>query len=293
MVGSRRLWRSLIQRGLSVLFIGLFSSSAPFSPARAHSFLSNPAIIWPNGDVVVVLKLGTPGHTLIDGNTSWESVAGQALSTWNSHLGTIQFSPVIQNPGVGSDNDHVNQVFFSPRVYGESFGGLVLAVSTLWHDGTTRTESDVIFNTAVLWDSYRGPARRVEGKLLCDFFRVALHEFGHVLGLDHPDQAGQTVSAIMNSVVSDLDNLTADDIDGAQALYPAQTPVITVEAQTESGLFHMKMTGLSNRNHIIQASLDLVTWVSLTTNSVTNGELDFTDTQASSSARFYRALMVP
>ena len=97
----------------------------------------------------------------------------------------------------------------------------------------------------------------------------------------------------MNSVVSDLDNLTADDIDGAQALYPAQTPVITVEAQTESGLFHMKMTGLSNRNHIIQTSLDLVTWVSLTTNSVTNGELDFTDTLASSSARFYRVSLAP
>ena len=97
----------------------------------------------------------------------------------------------------------------------------------------------------------------------------------------------------MNSVVSDLDSLTADDIDGAQALYPPQTPVITVDPLSDSGLFHLKMTGLANRNHIIQASLDLVTWVSLTTNSVTNGELDFTDTQASSSARFYRALMVP
>ena len=291
---ARRPWRSLIRPALSVLFITLLSSSGPLCPARAHSFLSNPPIIWPNGDVVVVLKLGTPGHTLIDGNTSWESLAGQALSTWNSHLGTIQFSPVIQNPGVGSDNDHVNQVFFSPRVYGESFGGLVLAVTTIWHDGTTRTESDVVFNTAVSWDSYRGPSRRVGGKLLGDFYRVALHEFGHVLGLDHPDQAGQTVSAIMNSVVSDLDNLTADDIDGAQELYPPQPPVITMQPRTESGLFHLKMTGLANRNHIIQASTDLVVWVSLATNSVTNGELDFTDTNLlNSSARFYRALVAP
>ena len=294
MAGSRRPWRSLIQHALSVLFIGLLSSSAPFSPARAHSFVSNPPMIWPNGDVVVVLKLDTPGRTLIDGNTSWEAVAAQALSTWNSHLGTIQFSPVIQNPGMGSDRDGVNQVFFGSRVYGESFGGLVLAVTTIWHDGTTRTEADVIFNTAVSWDSYRGPARRVGGKLLCDFFRVALHEFGHVLGLDHPDQAGQTVSAIMNGVVSDLDNLTTDDVEGAEALYPARAPVITVQPRTESGLFHLTMTGLTNRNHIIQASTDLVTWVSLTTNNVTNGELDFMDTNLiGSSARFYRALLAP
>jgi len=251
-------------------------------------------MIWPNGDVIVVLKLGTPGRTLIDGNTSWESVAGLALSTWNSHLGTIQFSPVTQNPGMGSDRDGVNQVFFSSRVYGESFGGLVLAVTTAWDNGTTKTESDVIFNTAVSWDSYRGPSRRVGGKLICDFFRVALHEFGHVLGLDHPDQEGQTVSAIMNSVVSDLDSLTADDINGAQALYPPRPPVITVQPRTDSGLFHLKMTGLANRNVIIQASNDLVAWVSLTTNSITNEELEFTDADPiNSRARFYRVSLAP
>src|SRR3989442_12317639 len=226
MAGSSRPWRSLIQPVLAVLFIALLSSNALLCPARAYSFLSKPPMIWPNGDVVVVLKLGAPGRTLIDGNTSWGSVAGQALSTWNSYLGTIQFSPLTQDPGMGSDRDGVNQVFFSPRVNGESCGDLVLAVTTVWDNGTTRTESDVIFNTAVSWDSYRGPSRRVGGKLLCDFFRVALHEFGHVLGLDHPDQAGQTVSAIMNSVVSDLDSLTADDVNGAQALYPPLLPVI-------------------------------------------------------------------
>jgi hypothetical protein len=292
LAGSRRSWRSLIQPALFLLFIALLPFSAILCPLRAHSFLSNPPTIWPDGDVVVVLKLGTPGRTLIDGNTSWESVAVQALSSWNSHLGTIQFSPVTQNPGMGSDKDGVNQVFFSSRVYGESFGGLVLAVTTLWHNETTRTESDVVFNTAVSWDSYRGLSRRVGGKLLCDFFRVALHEFGHVLGLDHPDQAGQTVSAIMNSVVSDLDNLTSDDINGAQELYPPQISVIAVQPRIDSGLFHLKMTGLPDSHQIIQTSTDLVTWISLATNSVTNGEVDFTDT-VSSSARFYRALVAP
>jgi len=62
-----------------------------------------------------------------------------------------------------------------------------------------------------------------------------LHELGHALGLAHPDQAGQHVSAVMNSVISDLYTLTADDIAGGQALYgaaasPTPTPTATPTA---------------------------------------------------------------
>src|SRR5204862_1487224 len=137
-------------------------------------------------------------------------------------------------------------------IYGQVFGDGVLAVTINWYGETQIAESDVIFNTDISWDSYRGALRYPGGQLVCDLRRVALHEFGHVLGLDHPDDAGQSVSAIMNSVVSDLDNLTADDINGAQALYPPRTPVITLQPRIESGFFHLKMTGLANRNHIIQ-----------------------------------------
>jgi hypothetical protein len=62
-----------------------------------------------------------------------------------------------------------------------------------------------------------------------DFHRVALHEFGHVLGLDHPDQASpkQTVNAVMNSVISNTDSLQADDIDGAKSIYDSGPPYLT------------------------------------------------------------------
>src|SRR5690606_6794214 len=54
-----------------------------------------------------------------------------------------------------------------------------------------------------------------------DIRRVAIHELGHVLGLDHPNQAGQSVVAIMNSRVSDIDTLQSDDIAGGQLMYGA------------------------------------------------------------------------
>ena len=86
-------------------------------------------------------------------------------------------------------------------------------------------EADVIFNNAFHYDSYRGPLDPdVE-----DFHRIALHEFGHVLGLDHPDQASppQNRAAIMNSTISDLDSLQADDIAGAKSIYDSGPPYLS------------------------------------------------------------------
>ena len=89
-------------------------------------------------------------------------------------------------------------MYFSGTVFGDTFPSNVLAVAVWWYNPVTnqRLESDVIFNTAYSWNSYRGPLSGV-----IDIKLVALHEFGHVLGLHHPDQSGQSVTAIMNSVV--------------------------------------------------------------------------------------------
>jgi hypothetical protein len=227
--GVRRISRLLPL----VACIGLLSLAAR-ERAQAFCYLTSPPTVWPNGNVSIVLKLGSAGRTLIDGNTSWDSIAQLALASWNGRLGTIQFAPTIQSPGVGSNGDGINQAFFDSTVYGQSFGGEALAVVTCWYSGTRRVEGDVIFNRAYSWDSYRGPLRFPGGQYLVDLQRVALHEFGHVLGLNHPDQCGQTVSAIMNSIESDLDSLTADDIAGALSLYPAQAPTITTQLQSQT-----------------------------------------------------------
>ena len=49
-------------------------------------------------------------------------------------------------------------------------------------------------------------------------YSLLLHELGHVVGLDHPDEYGQNVDAVMNSRIIH-DSLQPDDIAGIQALY--------------------------------------------------------------------------
>src|SRR5262249_5732648 len=188
------------------------------SAADAYVFLNDR---WVDGSIVMHLQLGSSG-SLIDGRSSWNASAEDALATWNNNVDRVKFRVVRDSSVPTGDNNGYNNVFFSSAIYSQGFGATTLAVTTNWYRVSTgrRTEADVIFNTAFSWNSYDGALRRTpSGATLADLHRVALHEFGHVLGLNHPDQSGQSVAAIMNSSISSLDSLQGDDLSGAAALY--------------------------------------------------------------------------
>jgi hypothetical protein len=50
---------------------------------------------WPSGTVVFQLGLGTPSHTLIDGNTSWDTAALPSFDQWNQQIARVQFSSAV------------------------------------------------------------------------------------------------------------------------------------------------------------------------------------------------------
>jgi hypothetical protein len=167
-------------------------------------------------DRTVVLQLSLGGATFLsDGSASFNEVAQDALNIWNPYLAHLSLTAVSPSPVAPASGDDEHSAFFSDTVFGDAFGKGVLAITALSFRNDVFEESDTIFNSAFTWDSYRGSLR--EG--IIDFRRVALHEFGHTLGLDHPDDAGQNVTAIMNSQVSDIDTLQADDIAGVQSIY--------------------------------------------------------------------------
>ena len=188
--------------------------------ASAYDFVTKNRLRWADGNIPINLQLDdtmTP-VLLSDGKTSWNAVAQEALDIWNAQLSRVHFASFSSDFGPGDGNDQ-NEVFFSSHVYGHEFGSRVLAITTAWRVGSERVEGDTVFNNEIDWDSYLGPLDIG----LVDLRRVALHEFGHILGLDHPDQAGQVVVSAMNSVISDLDTIALDDIHGVRALYPPNT----------------------------------------------------------------------
>jgi len=171
---------------------------------------------WPFGDVVMYPQLGSNTVSLDDGATSWNQVAEYAMSDWNAVLYGVDFKVVRNSTSGISKGDGHNSMYWNSNVFGTSFGSNTLAVTSKLFKNGVISEADITFNNTKSWNSYRG---NLWSNGTRDFKRVALHELGHVIGLDHPDDIGQSVSAIMNSLTSDLDHLVEDDIIGANTLY--------------------------------------------------------------------------
>ncbi|MFI5398115.1 MAG: matrixin family metalloprotease [Candidatus Binatia bacterium] len=178
-----------------------------------------PGPRWANSGATLQSSLGTP----------WDQDALNSANEWTA-VGTAFHYTVQIVPG-GPINDPCssafcpnasgdNPVFFATSVCGQGFGDVVAQTNNCWNPNTNNMINAPVFvNSSVPWNAYDGPLQPPVN----DIRRVLLHEFGHVLGLGHPDQLKplpQNVTAIMNSGESDIYTLQPDDIAGIASLYP-------------------------------------------------------------------------
>ena len=241
---------SSVRRGRVAL--GLLLSSLLFWTCLLHDSqafvrwtLNNGAeLFWPDSQAILNLRLGCPDTPLVNWGPCWDDVIIDAAQQW-TEAGS-QFSFEIQPPDASTNdclNDGINTVSFRSTICdGTSFGSAI-AITFAAADNNTGEllDTDVIFDANRNWSSYSGPLRAAE----LDLHRVAIHELGHVVGLVHPDQLGQSVTSIMNSVVGDIDALQPDDVNGIIAIYDIQDTPLTPVGELENPGLESFASGIS------------------------------------------------
>lgn len=148
-----------------------------------------------------------------------------AAQEWNRAGARFTFRITsVHAPWICSQRDELVSILQSGSVCGEAWGEETLATTLRWTSDDGRIlDAEVFLNSSYNWDVHDGIYRSWEA----DLQRVVLHELGHVLGLAHPNDHGQTVPAIMNSHIKDVFRLQPDDIAGIRAIYGRSQQTIT------------------------------------------------------------------
>jgi len=141
-----------------------------------------------------------------------ESALQSAFTAWEN-VANVDFIEVA-----GAADVNVGDVTFGP----DSDVLAVARISDL-SDFSEPNVADISFSAEVPWAPMTDP-----DVVSQNFFAVALHEIGHILGLEHVDDPTQIMNAFLTA-----DDLGNGDIQGIQALYGTDESDVAVDIPQE------------------------------------------------------------
>lgn len=169
---------------------------------------------WQGAEAEFYVKL----TGIANSGISWNTAFIDAMDEWSDKTPfNFILREEVKNP---CSVDGVSSVDFKEDLCGSEFGTNTLAVTFRRQVESQLlglpniVESDIVVRESTNLNIFDGNINQAGNQGL-DFRRIALHELGHVMGLDHE----ASNAAIMAPDIGDVDRLQADDIAAVEALY--------------------------------------------------------------------------
>jgi hypothetical protein len=144
---------------------------------------------------------------------SAETAVRVGADAWDQQAGAFRFVYAGASTQTTNTNDGINLVMFR-----NASSGSAIATTYWWSSGSRIIDADIVF-----WDGgfqfFAGSTGCSNGFYIED---IAVHEFGHALGLGHSASNNATMFPSVSSCSTRNRTLDADDIAGVVALYPPQ-----------------------------------------------------------------------
>lgn len=188
--------------------------------------LFNPPGKWLSGDLPRNITINQAGHsTVSDGDGGVTEIVNAIAGSWNGAVPGALTSTSLSGSPPYVIGDGISTMHFNVNGTGCSGGCLAVTftpIATVGSEvvnGTTFggfTDSDIFFNTkAKFYSNSEGDGCRREYHIES----VAVHEVGHLLGLDHTPVGSATMYAATGQCNSSGESLASDDIDGINCIY--------------------------------------------------------------------------
>lgn len=186
------------------------AASAMFLGAGPSAYsLSGPS--WPLAQMTYVVNAAN----LDLAGLAADAAVRAGADAWLQQTGTFRFVYAGASSQTTNTNDGINLVLFR-----NASSGSAIATTYWWSSGGRIIDADIVF-----WDEaftfFAGTSGCSGGFYIED---IAVHEFGHALGLGHSTIAAATMYPSTSACNVQNRSLDADDIAGARALYPLPPP---------------------------------------------------------------------